>query len=82
MDVSPLNCNLAPSMFFVHRVLNAVTMMYNESDEITACHFIRPSTYWKRRTAEAETQAAESSSDEEDTGINENQGPDSRDEPS
>lgn len=32
-------------MFFVHRVLNAVTMMYNEADELTACHFIRPSTY-------------------------------------
>ena len=35
-------------MFFVHRVLNAVTMMYNEADELTACHFIRPSTYFKR----------------------------------
>ncbi len=34
-------------MFFVHRVLNAVTMMYNEAEELTACHFIRPSTYFK-----------------------------------
>jgi hypothetical protein len=34
-------------MFFIHRVLNAVTMMYNEADELTACHFIRPSTYYK-----------------------------------
>ncbi|KAF4653954.1 hypothetical protein FOL47_010217 [Perkinsus chesapeaki] len=29
-------------MFFVHRVANAVTMMYNEADELTVCHFIRP----------------------------------------
>ncbi|KAF4717440.1 hypothetical protein FOZ62_016320 [Perkinsus olseni] len=29
-------------MFFIHRVANAVTMMYNESDELTVCHFIRP----------------------------------------
>jgi hypothetical protein len=35
-------------MFFIHRALNAVTMMYNEADELTACHFIRPSTYWKQ----------------------------------
>ena len=35
-------------MFFIHRVLNAVTMMYNEADELTACHFIRPSTYFKQ----------------------------------
>ena len=34
-------------MFFIHRVMNAVTMMYNEADELTACHFIRPSTYYK-----------------------------------
>ena len=38
-------------MFFMHRVLNTVTMMYNEADELTACHFIRPSTYWKRQEA-------------------------------
>lgn len=37
-------------MFFIHRVLNAVTMMYNEADELTACHFIRPSTYYKHST--------------------------------
>ena len=36
-------------MFFIHRVLNAVTMMYNEADELTACHFIRPSTYLKHQ---------------------------------
>ena len=45
-------------MFFLHRMTNAVTMMYNEADELTACHFIRPSTYWKRpseRTAEPES---------------------------
>ncbi|KAF4699411.1 hypothetical protein FOZ63_008975 [Perkinsus olseni] len=29
-------------MFFIHRVANAVTMMYNEADELTVCHFIRP----------------------------------------
>ena len=39
-------------MFFIHRVVNAVTMMYNEADELTACHFIRPSTYWKQQQQE------------------------------
>ena len=53
-------------MFFLHRVLNAVTMMYNESEELTACHFIRPSTYWKRSEGEADK------SDEKDSeeGLN------------
>lgn len=46
-------------MFFMHRVLNTVTMMYNEADELTACHFIRPSTYWKRQEAK-EVKEAES----------------------
>ncbi len=40
-------------MFFVHRVLNAVTMMYNEADQLTVCHFVRPSTYL-RPTEETE----------------------------
>jgi hypothetical protein len=39
-------------MFFVHRILNSVTMMYNEAEELTACHFIRPSTYLKRDSKE------------------------------
>jgi len=41
-------------MFFVHRILNAVTMMYNEAEELTACHFIRPSTYLKQSAAVTE----------------------------
>lgn len=47
-------------MFFIHRVVNAVTMMYNEADELTACHFIRPSTYFKHPTEETEETAEES----------------------
>ena len=46
-------------------MLNAVTMMYNEADELTACHFIRPSTYWKRR--EAGEKEPEASPDNLDT---------------
>jgi hypothetical protein len=49
-------------MFFLHRMLNAVTMMYNEADELTACHFIRPSTYWKRHEGGAK--------DEDEKGTN------------
>jgi hypothetical protein len=51
-------------MFFLHRVLNAVTMMYNESDELTACHFIRPSTYWKKSDREPEKLEEEKDSEE------------------
>ena len=69
-------------MFFVHRVMNAVTMMYNEADEITACHFIRPSTYWKHRAAEPETQQSVESSDEEQPLNLDKDEPKSRDEPS
>ncbi len=47
-------------MFFLHRMTNAVTMMYNEADELTACHFIRPSTYWKRQEEEKVTQESQS----------------------
>jgi len=28
-------------MFMFHRLLNVITMMYNESEELTVCHFIR-----------------------------------------
>ena len=56
-------------MFFVHRVLNAVTMMYNEAEELTACHFIRPSTYWKHhrmgQSAEESSQPPELNFDSE-----------------
>jgi hypothetical protein len=58
-------------MFFIHRVLNAVTMMYNEAEELTACHFIRPSTYFKQSTSLPEEReplrqdAPASASDEE-----------------
>jgi hypothetical protein len=47
-------------MFFIHRVVNAVTMMYNEADELTACHFIRPSAYFKHPTEETEEREEES----------------------
>lgn len=52
-------------MFFIHRVVNAVTMMYNEADEITACHFIRPSTYFKH-PEQAEDSAEEPEADDPD----------------
>jgi hypothetical protein len=58
-------------MFFVHRVLNAVTMMYNEADELTACHFIRPSTYWKKRESEKECDL--STPEEEEKEIEQNE---------
>ena len=50
-------------MFFVHRVLNSVTMMYNEADELTACHFIRPSTYFKPAAPAQDEEQADDSSD-------------------
>ena len=28
--------------FMFHRLVNLVTMMYNEQEELTVCHFIRP----------------------------------------
>lgn len=61
-------------MFFIHRVLNAVTMMYNEADELTACHFIRPSTYYKHSSLlpshpEEDAEASESKNQQDTAPI-------------
>lgn len=65
-------------MFFFHRVVNAVTMMYHEADEKTACFFIRPSTYFKHPAEEQSEKlipnesAAEDPDDEETLPLSSN----------
>ena len=67
-------------MFFVHRVVNAVTMMYNEADELTACHFIRPSTYW-RPAEQVATKGDPEGGSSEDELIQDNDKPCDKEEP-
>jgi len=47
-------------MFMFHRFLNLLTMMYNENEELTVCHFVRPKDRerMKKKQSEEEHPAA------------------------
>ena len=47
-----------------HRVLNLITMMYNESEELTVCHFLRDADQSAHRQAERDQVAENEAADE------------------
>eukprot|EP00392_Amoebophrya_sp_AT5.2_P013343 g13461.t1 len=59
-----------------HRILNLVTMMYQEEDELTVCSYIRAPD--RKRMEEAARQRAQEveneESDDEDAGANDDGG--------
>ena len=53
-------------MFMFHRILNLVTMMYNEAEELTVCHFMRDSDKKKVRRQQEEERSVQQQIDEMD----------------
>lgn len=52
-------------MFMFHRFLNLLTMMYNENEELTVCHFIRPKDRQRMKKRQSEEHPADAEEEEE-----------------